>query len=649
MPDYVLASLRGGVNQQDTPIAVPDDQCLVAMNVEFTRSTLGERRLGARPIDLTGSGLAGHERVTFLYRHLPTAAWTDSELWALGVTGTSSASLARKLATWQPVTMPDAPILTGEGQFAWAGQTLHGKLFLAYPSGVDRLHVWDGTTLRRAGLAAPTAAPTVTNTGSGTFGTTRYYRFRLRKISGPLRSEPGPMTTFTPSGTGAGAAITVPPAMAEGSDQYEIEASTDRANWYRILYANPGDIPGGVFTDTTPASPGYAAAGFPLAAESGDYTPPYSARFVVADDDRLLLGGAFNNAPLDSRVSWTPVYGDVTGIGNDERIPVSTVNFIDLDTTDGGRLTGLSRSSNGAIWAFKASSVYKLVRTGVRSRAYEAIAISKERGAVPGSVVEAVDQVGRPSVYFLDPRIGPCRIGANGLQTCGIDILPLWREHVSLDADEVNARTVYYPDKQQVHWWVPIDGASRPNYHLVLHTAWMRDGEDGGRKGWVLWDGRSAYALTTCLYAANIDANASRSRVLQPFIGVEGNGLIWRCDTGDQDYNQPYQSRILTKPVAPANILNEAGVMAASVLAKAQAGAKVDVALVTDFGLGRKAVDTVDLTPSVVGEEAVIRPLDNLSLSPLRTFQLEIVDPPTPGVRWEVNQLVVKVRREQTG
>jgi hypothetical protein len=478
MPDYVLASLRGGVNQQDAPIAIPDDQCLVAMNVEFTRSTLGERRLGARAIDLTGSGLVGHDRVTFLYRHLPSSAWTDSELWALGVTGTSSATLARKVNAWSSVAVADAPVLTGEGPYAWAAQTLHGKLFLAYPSAVDRLHVWDGSTLRRAGLIAPTAAPAVTTTGSGSFATTRYYRTRLKHSTRALRSEPSAATTFAPPGSGSGASI-ASPAAAESADQWEAEASLNASAWYRIGTAAIGTP----IVDSTPASPGYTGL-FPLVAEPGDYTPPYSARFVVADDDRLLLGGAFNNAALDSRVSWTPVYGDPTGIGNDERIPVSTVNFVDLDTTDGGRLTALSRSSNGAIWAFKASAVYKLVRTGVRSRAYEAIAISKERGAVPGSVVEAADQVGRPAVYFLDPRIGPCRIGANGLQTCGTDILPTWRERVSLDASEVTARVVYYPDKQQIHWWVPIDGASRPNYHLVLHTPFMRDSEDGGRKGW---------------------------------------------------------------------------------------------------------------------------------------------------------------------
>lgn len=648
MPDYVLASLRGGVNQQDAPIALPDDQCLVAQNVEYTRSMLGERRLGATPIDLTGSGLAGHTRITFLYRHLPTAAWTDSELWALGVTGTSSASLARKIAAWQPVAIPDAPTLTGEGQFAWAAQTLHGKLFLAYPSAVDRLHVWDGTTLRRAGLERPPAAPTGVNTGSGTFTGTRYYRVRnLVPSSGtsPRRSEPSDVLVGIPSGTGSGVIITKPPATTEGETHWELEASLDQSTWFRIATQPVSTT---TATDSTPYSPGYATL-FPLAAEVGDYTPLYSARFVVADDDRLLLGGAFNNAALDSRVSWTPVYGDPTGIGNDERIPVSTVNFLDLDTTDGGRLTGLSRTSNGAIWAFKASSIYKLVRTGVRSRAYEAIAISKERGAVPGSVVEAVDQMGRPAVYFLDPRVGACRIGANGLQTCGIDLLPAWRERVYLDAGEVPARGIYYPEKQQVHWWVPIDGAGRPNYHLVLHTAFMRDTEDGARKGWTLWDGASARALTACLYASNVDAGAPRSRVLQPFIGIEGDGLIWRCDTGYIDHQTPYTSRILTKPVAPANILNEAGVMAGSLLAKASPGATVDVALVADFGLQRKAVDTVSLTPTAAGEDTVIRPLDNLSLSPLRTFQLEIADPPTPTGRWEMNQLVVKVRREQTG
>ena len=192
------------------------------------------------------------------------------------------------------------------------------------------------------------------------------------------------------------------------------------------------------------------------------------------------------------------------GVGNDERIPLDTDNFIDLDGFNGGKLTALHGPVNGYSWAFKQSRIYKLIRTGNRARAYDAIAISKTRGAIEGSVVEGVDQAGRPALYCLDPAVGPCRVGAGGVKTCGSDILTTWRETVNLDATVV-CRSVYYPDARQVHWFVATGQSDTPNHRIVLQVNETRDELDGIHKGITLWDGPSAEALAVTLYAENVD------------------------------------------------------------------------------------------------------------------------------------------------
>src|SRR6185503_4413834 len=96
MADFRITSTRGGLNNSDPSNAIPDDQVVTAENVEWITSMLGERRRGCEAISVTGSDLVGKDRVSFLYRHSPTPDETASQLWAFGVTGTSSSALCFK-------------------------------------------------------------------------------------------------------------------------------------------------------------------------------------------------------------------------------------------------------------------------------------------------------------------------------------------------------------------------------------------------------------------------------------------------------------------------------------------------------------------------------------------------------------------------
>lgn len=617
----------------------------MAMNVEFNASTCGERRRGHTAIDLTGSGIESHDRVTFLHRFLPTNDETEAELWALGVTGTSTSTLVKKASAWSTVSPLDAIILTDNYPNQLEPATLHGKMFVAYKSGQDRLHVWDGTSLRRTGLVQP-SPPTAANTGAGgTFSGIRYYRVRTTVQSGGTtlrRSEPSTTLTFTPSGANTGAVITKPAATGESETHWELEASVDDVLYY-VIATNP--VATTTSTDTQVYTNGYSDIG-ELSEEIGGYTTIPSGRYLSVDEDRLLIGGSFDDDALASRVSWTPVYND-PGAGNDERIPIATSNFIDLNGYEGGPLTGLSSPVNGYVWAFKWSHIYKLVRTSVRAHAYEAIPISKKYGAIPNSIVEGIDAAGDPALYFLDPHVGPCRNGANGIHSCGGDILNTWHD-VNLDADTVICRALYYHEARQVHWWIATDGSDVPNLRIVLQTNETRlTADEGIRKGWTIWNGPSAAALAVCMFSENIDENTARSFVLRPFIARSGSGLVWRGDTGQDDNGTAYAAHIVTKPISSPNILKHFGVMKACIMAKAVAGASLEIVATKDYGLEQLDPITVAFDPAAA-ETRLVRQLDALSFSELRTLQIEFQDPDVPGARWELDQFALELRQEQS-
>jgi hypothetical protein len=77
---------------------------------------------------------------------------------------------------------------------------------------------------------------------------------------------------------------------------------------------------------------------------------------------------------------------------------------------------------NGYVYASKRSHIYQLTATGNRQDSYEAIALTKERGAMPGSLVRALDMTGNPVPFGLDPGIGPWTITDKGVTPCGARI-----------------------------------------------------------------------------------------------------------------------------------------------------------------------------------------------------------------------------------
>ena len=656
MPVFDLTSLLGGLDDSSAPTALADDACTIAENVEFVNSTLGERRKGCTAITLPTSITADADidAVTWMYRHVPSNDEKLAELWVLGqsIDSTQNVLTRRNSSSWSTITPSDAIVSSSDKGHRLSAVSIHGKMFLAYDSTQDRLHVYDGTSLRRAGLIAP-AAPSVADTGAGAYASTRYFRVRYAELSGSTvlrRSEPSAVTTFAPSGAGASARITKPAAISEGETHWEVEASTDNANFYRIARVVVGTT---TYDDSTVYATGYAA-GNTLSEDIGDYDLIYSGKLLRADEDRLVIIGSWETAAYMSRVSWTPVYA-APGVGNDERLARDTDPFIDLDGYEGGEITAASQIVNGYFYIFKRRHTYKLTRTG---NGYEAICLTKSRGALPGSLVEAVDQAGNPAVYFLDVTAGPNRIGRQGIQWCGYDIQTLWKR-VNTNA-KIPCHGVYYPDSKQVHYWVAIDGSDYPNYKIVLHVDQMQDTNNGARRGWVTVAKNNRIAVAHCsvMFSVNIDSTDDRSFRLVPFIGKEKwtvsaatiTDCVQRCDVGSTDAHTSgdtdsvYRGRVRSKAFALGSngMTSQHEVKTGVLLATAvpTPDGNVYIRLIKDFGLESRLV-SANLRP-LSGEDQVMLLLDNVGFAEVRTLQIEmgdLDDSMTPASEWELNQL----------
>lgn len=640
------------MNNSEPSLTIPDDQCVDAQNVEFWVNALGERRLGCDGVDVPAAWADPNVQVvSWLFRHNPSAnGETDTELWALGQHFTTqNYFLHRKTTSWNAVTPAiDIEVTSNQG-FKLSGVSFHGKLFIAFPntSGTDRLHVWDGSNLRLTGLAEAATPSAADSGGAGTLAGVRYYRVREITIVGSttiLRSEPSDALTFTPSEANASVTITKGTTQNTTATHWELEASIDNANFYVLATTVLATT---TVVDSTAFTTGYAVS-YDLSEDVGDYNTLHSPKFLVADEDRLLLAGAWEDSTKASRVLWTPVFG-AEGVGNDERWEADTDPFIDLDNYSGGPITGISNPINGQIWVFKQNKIYVLVRTGNRVRAYQSYKVSNSIGAIEGSIVQGVDSYGQPCLYFIDPVVGPCRTGGNkSVQSCGKDILSTWEE-INLDSAIVSVRSVFYPKKQQIQWRITTGASTSPTKAIVLHCANTNESQDGVRGGWSIWTGKFTEGYTSILYSDNINANTTRSLDLVPFVGVtSGDGYILQGDTGTADDGEAYAASIRTKPYLLRGLLQKFGVGAAAVLGMESDTAEIQVTLIRDFGLEEpRNIPSVDFA-GTASETEVIKQLREFTGAQMYAMQIEFADVASPAGTWEINRFDLKISPEES-
>jgi len=159
---HVIADLTGGRNGFDPSWKIAANECIDAVNVDWYGTPFARKRGGAA----NQSGLSGQTttgKYSSLFRHVPGTDPTAAEMWAVDDAGTPIINRLAAGTAWSAPTLKDNP--SGNG-WDFSAASINGMLAIAYKSGQSRLHMWDGSTVRRAGLATPTAAPTAANNGT---------------------------------------------------------------------------------------------------------------------------------------------------------------------------------------------------------------------------------------------------------------------------------------------------------------------------------------------------------------------------------------------------------------------------------------------------------------------------------------------------
>jgi hypothetical protein len=608
MPELLLTDLRGGINDNH-PATIRDNQVAEAWNIEYWTATLAGRRNGC------ASAVTGLPQQNWFGVHTPTSDPDDDRLWAFDADHVFMFYDDAYADTTPSVTPAD--LFLGVDVSA---VSLHGKFFFAVQSttsggtALNRLHVYDGTQIRRVGLAATSAAPTVADQGAGVFSDTRYYRTRWFDSVNNLQSEPSSTQTFVPSGSGASARISRPALINESETHWIVEESVDNANFYQIASVT---VATATYDDSL-TSAQVTTSDFELSPDEGEYVPPRSARILVPDEDRLIAMGDYENDDLDSRVVWSPV-GAAPGIGNDERIPID--NFIDLDAGTDGGITGAERFESKII-VFKRSTIYGLSRTGAAQAAYLPSIYSRTHGAMKDSVVAGTDSQGRPVIYFTDPKVGPCVFGPQGVLELGQNIQQLWRR--VNQSNSVTMRAVYHAQKRQVWWHVALDAATEPDTRIVY------DAQSGG---FVLHT-VPGDSVTAC-----VEWNE------QPHLGVQkaafATHAIVRADEdgATDDAGVTFRAYVLTRAYRPGSLIGRSEIKGGVFDSEALAGVSISARIVRDYGAESGDFRSVSLAPAAT-EDYVVTPVDDLRMGSCTAVQIEFGDESARAVSpWVVNSL----------
>jgi len=623
-----IGDLRGGRNGADPPLSLPDNQAVEMLNVDNYSSLLGDKRGGSTAVTESG-GTAFSSGIMAVARFIPGASEAAAELWAVDGAATPIVKRMAAGTSFANVTLADA-IATRPQDVDFA--VLNGKLFMAYDSSVDRLHVYDpnlsSPKVRRTGVATQSTAPTAANSaGGGAYAATiRYYRARFIIKHGSVvdaQTEPSASVSFTPDGSHDGVVVTRPTAPGEEETHWILEGSADNSTFYQLATTV---IATTTATDTTAPS---AYSAFALSPDTGAYTNWTSVRYLLTDGNRLLGAGAWETGGKNSRVWFSTVLG-TTDQGDDERVPnVSGVqqNWVDLNENDGGFITGMGGPIYGAPYVFKYRQVWKLNPTGSDTIPYLPRKLSDIYGSIAHkAIVSAKDASGNPALYFLSPE-GPCRLliqgGGATVQYLGRDVEDIWAG-INLAASTVVAHGRYHADKHQVWFWIATGSSNDPDTKLAFDVLLGRFVEgERVRGGWYKHDGASAAARCSVMFANTL--GASMSRDLKPYIGRASGTAIWKLDTSAlDDAGTPFQAEIRTKPLPLAPLGQNVGVGQSILVAKAASGVTITQTLDRDYGLETRT-STASLSPAG-SETRVIRKFEASDLSQAGTVQIRLGD-----------------------
>jgi hypothetical protein len=304
--DIIVVTHRGGLNE-DAPHSLRDDECTEANDVEFWLSMLGERRAGCAQLASLPANLTNRQTMCHISQWFPTNDPTLPEFVAAAADPGSAFAISRRdtAGAWSNLAPGDTVDNAAPYIYRIQSQALDASNYLAIKTNQNRLQVLDsGGVWRRVGIAAPAAPTGVDTVTAGIFKGVRYYRQRSVYVSGSAvlrRSEPSTVLTFTPNGAKNGVTITKgADAAGESSTHWEIEASLDNSNFYRLARTINATT---TYVDTRPGRRRIPARG----AGSPASTDGTGITYVLLSNQaaQLNLTGTVSNG----------VYSDGTNIG----------------------------------------------------------------------------------------------------------------------------------------------------------------------------------------------------------------------------------------------------------------------------------------------------------------------------------------------
>jgi hypothetical protein len=542
---WVLGSeIHTGLSERGN--AVIDPSPIAALNGSCVGNLVLEMRQGMLADNLTGSGFTGP--VLWMGRFLTNQG--VEEIWAAANNG-GTAVMARKVNNvWSPVAFSDTPVVANLIYMQAVG--MNGKYFLAYDSNVNRLHVWDGTVVRRVGIIGanpPTTAPMA----AGGLSFTRFYRQRnVVQVSGVLtrRSESSSSVSRTIASL-LGITITKGAASTEGETHWELEAA-DTANgpWYLIA--------------TTPigaASVNDTAATIPTTTptkELGAYTVPPSAKYLSTDGLSLMMGGAWETTfqpgetvPKQNRVWYTPPLGS-SDIGDDERISDTLTVEGFTDVGDAGPITALQGPVYGETIVTKKSTVAKMTPTGNVDAPYALSILTNAVGCVDQRLMSMGEVAGQPAILFADANAVYAMTASGGIACLSEPIGSVMR---GLTVVSDPGLLVYDPLErtlflQTAHTVPSIDGSYRNFMFDCYKRRWEGFALGGATGGWVL--GLSKLGVDTILGGGGTEiyngcyAEQNGERRLY-LCGADKNDLPTISSRGGQavmDIDQPFTALV---------------------------------------------------------------------------------------------------------
>jgi hypothetical protein len=638
---FVISDLRGGRNGSDPPLSLPQNQCVEALNVDWSEGTLGHKRGGSDTVAITG-GTAFASGIQTLARHVPGNDETAAVM--VGVDGTGLVKHLTGGTSWADATLSDA-IATNYQHVVFV--SLNGKNFAFYDSTQDRPHVYDpalsSPKYRRMGFVDPTTAPGAANsvTGGAYAAVLRYYRVRWLQLNGTIvvrRSEPTDSVSFTPDGAHLNATVTRPTAAGEDETHWEIEASLDNTTFYRLSQIV---IATTTYLDSA-ATTTYSSN--TVSDSIGTYSPPTSGKYAMTDGNRLLFAGAWETGGKNSRVWFTPVLGS-SDQGDDERIVNTTLqkNFVDLNENDGGFITGMGGPLEGAPFVFKYRQIYKLVPTGDVSTPYLPRRRSDQIGCIAHkSICLSRDQAGNPALYFLGVE-GPYRIGNEGIEYLGRDIEDIWAG-INLGASTVVAHGISYPTIHQIWWWIATGSSNDPDTRIVFDVLLGKMVEgDRVRGGWAKHTGDAAAARCSVMFSNTLGATMSRD--LKPYFGRSTGTVVLKGNTSaTDDAGTTYQAYLKPRPIRMDG--HKIGIGQSVLTAKAGSGVTITQTIDRDYGLETRTA-TVSLT-AAASETRVVRKIEGSDMSGAVTIQTQIGDGSAVSNTWTMDELQIPVMVQET-